>query len=75
LAGNLILVSYISKFPLFSAKYLDSKDWTKTVLMMENKLHLTEDGKAEFTAIKAQMKDSRTILVWDHLQNFYDLRS
>jgi hypothetical protein len=43
--------------------------------MMESKLHLTEYGKAKLQAIKAQMNDYRTIIVWDHLQNFYDSRS
>ena len=28
---------------------------------------------AEVKLIKSQMNDNRTVFVWDHLQNFYNL--
>ena len=73
LKGNIVLENYREKFPLFGTKYLDSKDWIKVLNFFklgEHKNKLTID---KIISIKSNMNDSRTIFIWDHLQNFYNL--
>lgn len=73
LKGNIVLENYLEKFPLFGTKYLDSKDWIKVLNFFklgEHKNKLTID---KIISIKSNMNDSRTIFIWDHLQNFYNL--
>jgi hypothetical protein len=73
LAANLLLISYLNSFPLFSAKTLDFMDWKKVVLLMQQGSHKTSQGQAEIQMIKSGINDSRTIFTWDHLQDFYGL--
>lgn len=75
LAGNLSMISYIDKFPLFSSKQLNYLDWAYVVHMMERGAHLTDLGRMEVGTIKAGMNDNRSIFLWDHLQKFYILDS
>ena len=37
LAGNIVLKFYLLKYPLFSSKYLDSKDWMEVLNYFEKK--------------------------------------
>ena len=73
LKGNLILVDYLEKFPLYSSKYLNYKDWNKILKYFEAKLHTNPNIIKEIVTIKAQMNNSRTYFNWDHLENFYNL--
>ena len=73
LKGNIILENYLSTFPLYSCKYLDCLDWLKV-------LGLFKSGKVDHKfnmdnvlKIKLGMNDKRTIYIWDHLKNFYNL--
>lgn len=71
--GNLAVIDYLTRYPLFGTKLLDFKDWVKIVDLfkvgkMDHKLNMTE-----VKLIKSQMNDSRTEFIWDHLQNFYNL--
>lgn len=71
--GNLAVIDYLTKYPLFGTKFLDFQDWVKVVNLfqagrMNHKLNMTE-----VKLIKSQMNDNRTVFVWDHLQNFYNL--
>lgn len=75
LAGNLSMISYIEKFPLFTSKQLDYLDWASVVHMMEKGAHLTEIGRMEVGTKKAGMNDNRSIFLWNHLQNCYILDS
>lgn len=66
-----IILSYIEKYPLFSSKYLDYKDWKQVVeLILENK-HYTEEGLFKTDFVKSGMNRQRTYFNWDHLTNLY----
>ena len=73
LKGNLALESYLNNFPLFGSKYLDSKDWLKVFKYFKLGIHTDKSSIGEIISIKSHMNDKRTILTWDHLQNFYNL--
>lgn len=73
LESNLILSSYLHKYPLFSSKYLNFKDYFKVLMLIKNKEHKTCKGKELINTIKNNMNTKRTLFVWDHLQNFYNL--
>jgi len=78
LNANLVLVKYLTEYPLFGSKFLDYKDWVKVLdLFVEQK----QNGKPfkhglnmnYVKKIKSNMNDNRTVYVWDHLQNCYTL--
>jgi len=73
LKSNIILENYLTKYPLFSSKYLDYKDWL--IILDKFKLgsykHKLEIENAK--SIKLNMNDRRTVLKWDHLNKFYNL--
>jgi len=73
LKGNIVLENYLTNFPLFGAKYLDYKDWLKILDYFKLGLHTTKSAIDEIITIKSNMNNKRTIFIWDHLQNFYDL--
>ncbi len=73
LKGNLAVVNYLTKYPLFGTKFSDYKDWIKVVKLF-NKGPLDPKINMDYVKlIKSGMNDKRTIFVWDHLQNFYNL--
>jgi len=73
---NEILINYLTKFPLWSSKFLNYSDWLialglfKKVYNTKNK---SEDVLNEIREIKERMNDKRVNFNWDHLQNFYSL--
>jgi len=71
LKGNLNLINYLNKYPLFSSKYLNYKDWIKVFKYFELKKHTK--SIEEIINIKLNMNDKRKEFNWDHLHNFYDL--
>jgi len=73
LAGNIVLKNYLLKYPLFSSKYLDSKDWMEVLNYFENKEHRNKYN--EIIQIKTSMNDRRTFFHWNHLKNFYKLHN
>ena len=73
LAGNIVLKNYLLKYPLFSSKFLDSKDWMEVLNYFENKEHKNKYN--EIIQIKSSMKDRRTVFHWNHLKNFYKLHN
>ena len=73
LKSNLLLVSYLEKYPLFSSKYLNYKDWTQILNFFERKEHTKKDSINEIIKIKGNMNDKRTEFNWDHLDKFYNL--
>ena len=73
LKGNLAVINYLTKYPLFGTKFSDYKDWIKVVKLF-NKGPLDHKINLDYIKlIKSGMNDKRTIFVWDHLQNFYNL--
>ena len=75
LKGNLAVVNYFTIYPLFGTKYSDYKDWVKVVQLFKEKPK-PFNHKANMIyvkSIKSGMNDKRTLFVWDHLQNFYNL--
>jgi len=73
LVGNIVLKNYLIKYPLFSSKYLDSKDWMEVLNYFENKEHKNKYN--EIIQIKSSMNDRRTFFHWNHLKNFYNLHN
>ena len=73
LESNKILHSYLSNYPLFSSKFLNSQDCFRVMKLIEEKKHKTEEGKNIINEIKNNMNDRRTEFVWDHLQKFYSM--
>lgn len=73
LKGNILLETYLNKFPLFGTKYLDYKDWVIVLDIFKSGKNRIELGKEKIISIKNNMNDNRTLFTWDHLQNFYNL--
>ena len=73
LKGNNQIKDYLTKYPLFGTKYLDSIDWMKVLDLFNKGEHKTMLGKEKIIKIKSNMNNKRTDFTWDHLQNFYNL--
>lgn len=71
--GNLILIDYLDRFPLYFSKILNYIDWVKVFGYFKIKEHTKPESIKEIIKIKSNMNDKRTEFNWDHLQNFYDL--
>ena len=64
-----IIIDYIGKFPLYSSKYLDYKDWKEVVELILNNKHYTEEGLSKTDSVKNNMNRQRTYFNWDHLND------
>jgi len=74
LKGNLAVINYLTKYPLFGTKYSDFKDWVKVVELFKKKSPLNHKVNMIYVkSIKSGMNDKRFLFMWDHLQNFYNL--
>ena len=73
LKGNLVLENYLNTFPLFGSKYLDYKDWIKVLDFFKQGRFNHKLNIEKIIEIKSCMNDKRTIFIWDHLNNFYNL--
>lgn len=62
-----LIVNYLEKYPLFSSKYLDYKDWKKIVLLILEGKHYTEQGINETECVRNSMNKKRTYFDWNHL--------
>jgi hypothetical protein len=74
--NNEILINYLSKFPLWSSKYLNYIDWLKAFEIFKQVYRIgnkSDEIYDELTLIKKGMNNDRTIFNWDHLQKFYNL--
>lgn len=78
LKANLAVVDYLTKYPLFGTKFLDFNDWAKVVgvfATVEKGFFNHKHNMDYIKQIKSNMNDKRTVFVWDHLQNFYNLNN
>lgn len=73
LEANLAVVDYLTKYPLFGSKFLDYKDWKKVVELFEQGSFNHKLNINYVKDIKSNMNNKRTVFIWDHLQNFYNL--
>jgi hypothetical protein len=60
---------YFNKFPLYSSKYLDYKDWEKVALLILQRHHYFSYNIIKIDAIKNNMNLKRIYFNWDHLVN------
>ena len=56
---------YFERFPLFSSKYLDYKDWKNCGLIVEK----TSENHEKVKKIKGGMNSQRAYFNWEHLEN------
>lgn len=62
-----IILNYLYKYPLYSSKYLDYKDWKEIVLLILENEHYTEEGINKTEIIRNSMNRQRIYFNWDHL--------
>lgn len=63
-----ILLDYFERFPLYSSKYLDYKNWAEAARLILANQHYTEEGIVKIDSLKSSMNNSRTYFNWDHLK-------
>ena len=73
LESNLILVNYLNEYPLFGSKFLDSNNWIEILNLFQPRFKYSKENIDKVIFLKSQMNDYRTIFIWDHLNNFYNL--
>ena len=71
IAGNIRLMEYVLKHPLFGVKYLDFREWCKVVIMVRDKKHLLDESFSKVLAIKQDFNDARTTFDWTHVKKFF----
>ena len=71
LTGNLVLISYLTSFPLFGSKRLDYFDWCQSVELVAKGNHKTTQALASMKQLKTNMNNNRTFFTWEHLVDFY----
>lgn len=59
-----IILNYVNKYPLYSSKYLDYKDWEKIVLLILDNKHYTEEGinQVEFVKKKIWIEEEHILI-------------
>lgn len=62
-----LLITYLNKYPLLTAKQNDFNDWLKAFYIIKDKKHLTEEGKLLIKEIKLNMNRKRSLFNWNHL--------
>lgn len=65
------LINYMSKYPLYSSKYLDFLDWAKIHDINKSKGYKTIEGTNRLLELKGGMNSLRSNFDWAHLDNFY----
>lgn len=73
--SNLLLIDYLSCYPLFSSKVQNYNDYCEVVNMINNKVHKTDKGLLRISEIIKTMNSRRQIFIWDHLKNFYNINN
>ena len=63
----MIIIDYLNKYPLLTAKRNDFEDWLKAYQIIADKKHFSEDGKLLIKNIKSNMNRKREVFNWNHL--------
>lgn len=63
-----IIINYFNKFPLYTSKYLDYKDWEQVAHLIINNKHLTVEGINTVEFVRSCMNTKRTEFNWYHLK-------
>ncbi len=53
------VIPFFQKYPILGVKRLDYLDWCKVAELMQNKVHLTQEGIDEIKKIKSRMNTGR----------------
>jgi DNA polymerase III delta subunit len=61
--SNLLLIDYLSSFPLFSSKVQNYNDYCEVVNIYNNKEHKTEKGLLRISEIIKTMNNRRKIFI------------
>jgi len=71
--SNQILINYLSRFPLFSVKYISYLRWLEIHYMQARREHLTQHGLERARVLKNDFNTTlkSTSINWDHIKNFY----
>lgn len=72
--SNTKVCEYFDKFPLFSSKFLNYKDWREIHLLQASKkkeVFYSPEYFQRCLQIKSQFNTNRNQFTWDHLSNFY----
>lgn len=56
-----LIINYLDKYPLFSIRYLEYKDWNKIVLLILKNKHYTEQGINEAEYVINGINRKRTL--------------
>jgi hypothetical protein len=64
-----IIINYFQKFPLYTSKYLDYKDWEEVAHLIIKNKHLTVEGLKTVELARSRMNTKRTEFNWDHLKS------
>jgi hypothetical protein len=67
------VINYLNKYPLFSSKYLDYKNWKEIVLLFDPRFKHTKENIELVIKNKNSMNNNRTNFNWDHLSKFYTI--
>lgn len=62
-----IIIDYLTKYCLFSSKYLNYIDWKKASLMKIKTPRLTDEDNNYILSLKNNMNNKRIEFNWDHL--------
>ena len=62
-----ILIDYLDKYPLFTAKYLDYQDWKMCHSLILQNLHKDPAGVSKIINIKSGVNRQRIYYNWEHL--------
>ena len=65
------LITYLSKYPLFSSKHQDFLSWSEIHKIRLSKSYKTLEGTNQLILLKNSMNTLRTQYNWDSLNRFY----
>lgn len=71
--SNDILVNYLTKYPLFSSKYLDYLNWLNVYNLYNPRLTHTKENIEIILKNKNYMNNNRKYFNWEHLNKFYTI--